>query len=176
MNIDECIAFLRWKSGQTRCVTRFKRMSARNAAFWLSGRQKTRPGPRSLPSGQPKRGVSRVHPHELSNVSRFSGFSPQKRDTFVDFHRFLKCFELKTKGIQWKPIIFRSPASRGQGSKNHRFPLNSFWKSTIFDAGSTRRSQESKNHRFSKGIQRKSMIFGDPASRGRADERPGIEK
>ena len=39
-----------------------------------------------------KRGVSRVHPCELSNVSRFSGLSPQKRDTFVDFYVFLNGF------------------------------------------------------------------------------------
>ena len=44
------------------------------------------------------------------NVSRFSRFSPQKRDTCVDFHRFINRLQWKTQGIQWKPIILQSPA------------------------------------------------------------------
>ena len=63
------------------------------------------------------------------------------------FCRFQK--ESFVNRLFFDPRLVVDSALRGRGSKNHRFPLNSFWKSTIFDAGSSGRSQESKNHRFS---------------------------
>ena len=86
------------------------------------------------------------------------------------------------------PRLVVDSASRGRCSKNHRFPLNSFWKSTIFDAGSTRRSRGcifsqdpfKISLNFLKDFKRISWVFQwfcDPRLlRGRADERPGIDR
>ena len=64
--------------------------------------------------------------------------------------RVLTGFQKKSFINRWffdpRPLV--DSASKGQGSKNHRFHLHCFWKSTISDAGSTRTGRGSKNHRF----------------------------
>ena len=91
--------------------------------------------------------------YSLSNVSRFFTFLGGNRGMYRVFGCFSSAFcrfqkESFVNRLFFDPRPLVGSASRGRVSKNHRFPLNSFWKSTIFDAGSTRRSQESKNHRF----------------------------
>ena len=153
MKIDECIAFLRWKPGKTQYVARFKRMNARNAAFipmnWV---------------------MYRVFPgfHRKNAIHS---------SIFIDFRRD---FHWKQKEFNGKPIIFRFPASSDLAPAGLERPgleispisfKNSFWKSTIFDAGSTRTGRASKII----GSQLKSFWKPLVWSGGPGRESPGIE-
>ena len=131
--------------------------------------------------------------YSLSNVSRFFTFLGGNRGMYRVFACFSSAFcrfQKESFVNRWlfDPRPFFDSASRGRVSKNHRFPLNSFWKSTIFDAGSTRRSRGcifsqdpfKISLNFLKDFKRISWVFRwfcDPRLlRGRADERPGIDR
>ena len=133
---------------KTRYVAQFKRMSARNAAFSAVRTAKTRRFARSSSWIELRIAFFRVFSAKTRYIRRFSSiferFSRFLKDLYsfphclhgnlFDVNSFLK--DLYSFSNCWLvrsiPGLFRliSPRPRGRGSRNHRFPLNSFWKST----------------------------------------------